>query len=74
MQQAVKIYKGHSKSAPKMAECNHLIGRVKCLEGQLEEGIQLMETSSKQWMKMYNHVESLHILFELLPFLENKEN
>ena len=33
-----------------------------------------METSSQQWMKMYNHVESLHILFELLPFLENKEN
>jgi hypothetical protein len=33
MQQALKIYKGHSKSAPKIAECNHLTGRVKCLEG-----------------------------------------
>ena len=38
MQQALRIYKGHSKSAPKIAECNHLTGRVKCLEGHLEEG------------------------------------
>lgn len=73
IQQALKIYKAHSKSAPKIAECNRLMGRVKCLEGNIEEGIELMELSSKQFIKMYNYIESLSILFEMLSFLELRE-
>lgn len=69
IQQALKIYKMHSRSAPKIAECNHLIGRVKCLEGNVSEGVELMEQSANQFMKMYNYMESLCILFEILPFL-----
>ena len=69
----MKIYKAHSKSAPKIAECNRLMGRVKCLEGNIEEGIELMELSSKQFIKMYNYIESLSILFEMLSFLELRE-
>lgn len=56
IQQALKIYKMHSKSGPRIAECNHLMGRVKCKQNQTAEGIQLMELSSSQYMKMYNHV------------------
>ena len=74
IQNALKIYKGHSKSAPKIVQCNHLIGRVKCLEGEITLGIELMEMSSKQYMKMYNYMESLYILFEMLPFLQYKES
>lgn len=48
------------------------MGRVKCLEGDIIGGIELMEQSSNQYMKMYNHIESLYILFEILPFLEDK--
>lgn len=72
IQNALRIYKTHSKSGPKIAECNHLMGRVKCLEGDIIGGIELMEQSSNQYMKMYNHIESLYILFEILPFLEDK--
>jgi hypothetical protein len=63
IQNAVKIFKAHSKSGPKIAECNHLMGRVLCLEGNVGEGIELMEQSSSQYMKMYSHIESLCILF-----------
>ncbi len=69
IQNALKIYKIHSKSAPKIAECNHLMGRVKCLEGDVTEGMELMELSSNQFMKMYNYLDSLFILFEMLPLL-----
>lgn len=73
IQQALKIYRAHSKSGPKIAECNHLMGRVKCLEGSVPEGVELMELSSSQYMKMYSHVESLCILFEILPYLDDNE-
>lgn len=59
----------HSKSAPKIAHCNLLQGRAKCAEGKVTQGLQLMEVSSNQFMKMYNYIESLCILFETLPFL-----
>jgi hypothetical protein len=49
------------------------MGRVKCLEGDIPEGIELMELSSKQYMKMYNYMESLYILFEMLSYLEYRE-
>ena len=33
-----------------------------------------MEMSSRQFMKMYHYMDSLYILFEMLPFLEYKES
>jgi hypothetical protein len=36
---ALKIYKSLSKNYNKVAECNFLLGKIKCLEGSINEGI-----------------------------------
>ena len=70
---AVKIYKSHSQSGTRIAECHYLQGKVACLEGKLREGLHNMQSSAELLLKMENHVEALCICFELLGFLAGDE-
>jgi hypothetical protein len=63
IQQALKIFKGYSKSGLRIAECNQLLGRVKCMQDKVSEGVELMESSSSLFIKMANYMEALKINF-----------